>query len=442
MKVIITILFGVLSLFARDISKQTAPSELVVYNDGYSLFIEKRSFKSNGETQNLRYPDVASNIVTDSVAIEFDKKVKVLTQQYNYNTISLTNIANSYIGKKVRYKKENKLEKGILKAVSPIVIQNEKGIINLKSYSDIIFDNIPKSMSEKPYLEWKLESLSKEKVNTTVRYLVNSISWKSNYIFSIDGTKSSLDGWINIKNRSGKEYRDTLLKVVAGDVNMVSRGSNRYLMKSMNIATSYDEVKRKGMQGYHLYEIPFKVTLANKQDTQIHFLQESDPKYKKKLRFDLGSPSLYSKNKRRYKCKQSIEFKGLPQPIPAGTIRVYDSKENIFLGESRIDHKVKNERFSIDIGKDIDVILTAEAIKQKSIETLISKSVKYVLQNGSSSEKYIHVNIALGGWKAILSEDIKNISKGNIYLRIPIEIGFESKKEFTITFEKENKKNK
>jgi hypothetical protein len=432
MKKYITILFislFTINLFANDISQQIKPGELVIYNGGYSLYTETRTFTSNAKIEKLKYPDVAKSIITDSISINFDKNIKVLTQQYNYNTISLKNIANYYIGKKIKYKDKDV----ILKAVSPIIIETKNGIQKINNYNDITFEKIPQDMTDKPYLEWNIESYKKEKVKTTVRYLIEDISWKSNYVFNINGKKGHLDGWIDIKNHSGKIYNNSIIKIVTGDIN---RKINTPKYRGIAMAAAYEPVTKKEVQGYHLYNIPFKITLANKQNTQVHFLKEEISNHKKSLHFDIvTSPERYT-NKGRYKCIQSINFDGLSQSIPSGKIRVYDSKENIFLGSDDIDNKIKNEKFSIDIGKDINVILKTKILKITNNKKLKTRKVKYNIKNGSNSKKSIILNIALHHFTAKIDKKLKNISKDNIYLKIPIELNPQSQKEFIINFEK------
>lgn len=431
-------------IFGKTISKEIAPSELIVYNKGYSLLKEQRSFRSGDNKEFITYPNVASSIVTDSVSISFDKPIQVFTQQYNYNTITLANLAKYHIGKNIEFKQDKTIKKGILKAVNPIIIETKTGIINLKNQSNLVFGSIPQTMSEKPYLEWQVDSSKapNQHINTSVRYLVNKISWQSNYIFNIDEKSSKLDGWINIKNHSGKLYEDINLKVLAGDVNRV-KSPTRYKKEARILMSAAYEVDRSEAQGYHLYTIPFRVTLKNKQNTQIKFIEEHNPKFKKELRFELSSPE-YTPIEQRYKAIQSIKFLGLKRPIPSGTIRVYDVKRNIFLGEDWIDHKVKNEKFKIDIGHDINVILNIELTKRKKTNGKLYKTIEYKLQNGASVSKEIQLKIPLyGDWKYDIPSDIKYSIKNGVILVASVTLPKESKTKFSISFSKKtnNKKN-
>jgi len=43
---------------------------------------------------------------------------------------------------------------------------------------------------------------------------------------SSDEKKADLGGWVTIDNNSGKKYVDTKLKLIAGDVNTVSKKNN------------------------------------------------------------------------------------------------------------------------------------------------------------------------------------------------------------------------
>ena len=53
-------------------------------------------------------------------------------------------------------------------------------------------------------------------------YRATGFSWSANYIATLNEAESEIDfvGWVSIDNRSGKRYKNSKVKLIAGDVNI------------------------------------------------------------------------------------------------------------------------------------------------------------------------------------------------------------------------------
>jgi hypothetical protein len=102
------------------------------------------------------------------------------------------------------------------------------------------------------------------------------------------------------------------------------------------------------------------------------------------------------------------EQTGLGMPMPAGTVRVYqsDSKGGTqFVGEDRIDHTPKDETLKIKIGNAFDVVCERSQVDWEKIATNVYE-VEYevTVRNHKDAAVGVEVNEPIGGtWKMLRS---------------------------------------
>jgi hypothetical protein len=80
-------------------------------------------------------------------------------------------------------------------------------------------------------LNWKVFSENPAEIDCEVAYRTTGFSWKSDYSITLnsDETKADVGGWVTIDNNSGKKYVDAKLKLIAGDVNVITPPNPSYM---------------------------------------------------------------------------------------------------------------------------------------------------------------------------------------------------------------------
>jgi len=313
-------------LTAGTISSKPVDPSLVVYNGNLGLVHENRKMELNRGKQALVYNDVASSVITDSVNVTFPKGVTLYSQQYRFDQINAQKLAHAHLGKSVKFylKTGSDLmyKSGtLLSASSQAVIKTSQNEIYTVPTSALVFSSIPKELITKPSLVWNVDAPKKSSSTLTMDYLINNISWKSNYVLNLAKNHADLSGWITIDNRSGKPFNDTKLTVLAGAINRaVVPVNRRYMAKAAMAEMDGAAVQEMSHEGYHLYKIPFKVNLANNEKTQIKFLDIKKVPVTRKYETTLNSP-FYFNSERKHHVTQHLEIKSLEKELPMGTIR-------------------------------------------------------------------------------------------------------------------------
>ncbi|MGB5966058.1 MAG: hypothetical protein WBG65_11115, partial [Sulfurimonadaceae bacterium] len=383
-------LFTSTLLSAGTVSSKPIDPSLVVYNGNLGLVHENRQMELNRGKQALVYNDVASSVITDSVNVTLPEGVTLYSQQYRFDQINAQKLALAHLGKSVKFyiKTGSDLmyKSGtLLSASSQAVIKTAQNEIYTVPTSALIFSNIPKELITKPSLVWNVNAPKKSSTTLTLDYLINNISWKSNYVLNLDKKHADLSGWITIDNRSGKAFNNTKLTVLAGDINRaVVPVNRRYMAKAATAEMDGAAVQELSHEGYHLYQIPFNVNLTNNEKTQIKFLDIKKITIERKYEVHLGNP-FYFQGEQKHPVTQYLEIKSLEKVLPMGTIRSYskEGETTLLLGESSINHTPKHEEVKVTLGKNFDLLAKSKMVSNSSDRYFNDSKVSYELTNRS-----------------------------------------------------------
>ncbi len=440
---LLSTLFMVGGLYAVTLSSTSAENSLIIYNSNIALVHENRKLHLSKNDTKIIYEDVASSINTDSVNVTLPKGIELFSQQYRYDKLTQSKLLDAYIGKNISVKvMKNAKDFKTIKAQllsndgdSCIVKHNAK--IRIVESKNIIFDTIPSQLITKPSLVWNVQSKKNINAKMSIDYLINQITWRSNYILNISQNQANLSGWISIDNRSGKAFKNTNLHVLAGEINRAYSSRRNYKKTEyMAMAQTVQDVSHQAHEGYHFYTIPFKVNLANNENTQLKFITQNNIAIKRKYIAMMSNPN-YLHGERQKDVTQIIKMDGLEYPLPRGVVRSYSKLKNtsILLGESSIVHTPKDTPISLIIGKNFDVKVKETLLKRDKETLYVNENVKYSIKNSSNENKKVLIQIPFNkdSDSTIKSKIKYTYTKGNL-VAFNIHVEANSTKEFTVYY--------
>jgi hypothetical protein len=434
-------------LSASSLALQPSSSSLVVYNSDIGLVHETRELLLDKGKQSLVYPDVASSVQTDSVNVMFPNGVTLYSQQYRFDQIDASKLAQAHLGREVKFYLQTGsdllFKSGTLLSADPqAVVKTAQDEIFTIPVSALIFSEIPKELITKPSLVWNIDAPHKSTTTLSLDYLINSISWKSDYILNLSKDSADLSGWITINNRSGKAFKETKLSVLAGDINRVKAVDNRIYMAKALLSEAETAVVESSREGYHLYQIPFAVTLANNEKTQIKFLDIKKIPIERKYDVQLNNP-FYTQGEIKHSVNQYLEIKSLDNPLPMGTIRSYSKEQEttLLLGESRIEHTPQHEKIKVALGMNFDLLVNEKLISTNSDRYYLDTKVSYELVNRSKEPKMVQLLIPFEkreDAQSIVDSSEKYYWKSGNLLAFDLLIKADSKKIFDVHYRNKN----
>lgn len=394
----------------KSTSEEQVNLYLTVYNGGRALIRDQRQFSLSKPTRHIAFMDVAEKIMPQTVAIE---GLDVLEQNYDFDLLSPQALINKNVGKSVRIARRSGDTGEILEWSQGLILSTNGGIIlqmkdgsleSLKAdtHYHLIFDQVPENLRTSPTLSLLLKQPVEGDINVEMTYLTTGLSWQSDYVLQLDksDTEASLDSWITLNNQSGIGYQNANLQLLAGDVNLQQPRHEIAMMESdMALqARAMSAVTEQALHGYHLYTVPHKTTILNRQSKQIKLFAASSIPVQKRLQ-DRAYVNRQGLSKEKSKPDQYLTFKNakpaIGLPLPKGTIRVYgkdSSGYNQFIGEDGIGHTAVNDELEIKLGKAFDISLQRSTTNFRILskkQQLFSREIK--INNGSEQQQTLSV---------------------------------------------------
>jgi hypothetical protein len=355
---------------------------LTIYNVNLGLVKDQRQATLPAGTFELRFMEVASQIIPASVQVRSltgPSSLRVLEQNYEYDLLNPQRLLEKYVGKEVKLFAENQFTERE-DTLTATLLSTDGGPI-FKIGDDItfghpgriLFPKVPESLTAKPTLVWLLENSQTKPQRIEATYLTNAINWRADYVLTLNARddRADLSGWVTIDNKSGAAYTNATLKLVAGDVNRVRDDPElrtRILAKEAVAAkAAAPQFKEEEFFEYQIYTLQRPSTLKNNQTKQISLVTADQVPVKKELVY-FGARQYYHSRYGEAASNQKINVivelqnkkeNNLGIPIPKGVVRVYkqDAEGSLqFVGEDSIDHTPKDEKIRIKMGNAFDVV--------------------------------------------------------------------------------------
>lgn len=433
---------------------------ITIYNVNLGLVKDQRSLKLPKGTGELKFMDVASQIIPTSVHIKSlvnPGSLQVLEQNYEYDLLNPQKLMDKYVGKEVRlYQKNPYTEREEI--VTATLLSNNGGPIyrigdeiTFGHPGRIIFPGVPENLISKPTLVWLLENSLQSLQKVEASYLTNGINWRADYVVTLNDKddRADLSGWVTIDNKSGATYKDAKIKLVAGDVNRVKEQVmyDRVVMKAAAPAgRAEQQFKEEEFFEYHIYTLQRQSTIKENQTKQISLVNADDIKVKKELVF-YGAQYYYRSSYGESISKQKVgvyveiankKEDNLGMPLPKGTVRVYkkDSEGSLqFVGEDSIDHTPKDEKVRVKLGDAFDVVGTRKQTDWKKIAyDTYEAAFEISLRNHKKEDVVVRVIEPIPGEWTMLnaSHDYKKTEAFTAEFSIPVPKDKETKLTYRV----------
>lgn len=420
------------TLMPASLTKDLA---LTVYNDGFALVKEIRTIPPLSNDHLIHYLDVPQLIETNSLQV---KGLQVAELNYEYDLVDKFKLLEKYVGHEIKLvDKETGVERSfrLLSAQNGLVLEDlQTHEVVLDAKGETRLPALPDGLILKPTLVWRIREQTAEDARVT--YLTQGLSWDVDYVAQIRENDFDLTGWVTLINNSGMTYQDATLKLMAGTVNRAPRRSDRNIVYST--METYDaQPEHQAFADYHLYTLPEKVTVKNRQQKQVKLLTA----------YDIKSNTIYEVDS--YSDHPTVYFTFLNEaanqlgiPLPMGRFKLY--KENPrdgsseFIGEDSITHTAVGELVRIEAGEAFDITVESDIVAEYKKDGFEFEEVEYYVRNQKdrSIELLINHSTSYGIFEVIESTHEWKRKNGDIQLVVPVPSKSEVKVAFTIRYDR------
>ena len=433
---------------AKEVGEKTS-TELTVYNQNLALVKEVREMFLESGVNLVEYKDIASQIDATSVLfrdLSFEDTI-VLEQNYEFDIVSEAKMLEKYIDKEITVEviegdSTATFTGKLLNASDGLLLETGEGIVALSNISRISFPELPEGLITKPTLVWKIWTESTGKRNTQTVYLTSGMNWRADYVAKVNEEETAMDfsGWTTITNSSGTSYPNTKLKLVAGDIHLVSPVQpypDRYYDYAEALAGAVPKAfTEEALFEYHLYTLDRTTDIKDNETKQISLLASENVPVQKEFVFDGAAQG----NKVQVKLKfKNSEEQALGVPLPKGIVRVYkeDSSGQLqFLGEDSIDHTKTEDEVRLFVGNAFDV--SGERIQTESVNVrkgVYLDSYEITLENQKDTEIEVVVVERIGPYATVTSNSDAFEKKSATEIEFTVKVPAKGEKTVSYTVE-------
>jgi hypothetical protein len=411
---------------------------ITIYNDTQALVRDTRKLNLKSGVNRIAFRDVAATMRPETASFRSTAGpgFSLIEQNFDFDLLTPAALLQKYVGREVSVIRTNPAT-GAEISESATVLANNDGVV--LRYADrietgvpgrIAFGKVPVSLRDRPTLSILLAANHDGPQEAELMYLANNIGWKADYNATLDadGRKMSLAGLVTLTNRSGTNYEDAKLQLVAGALNRV-RQSYDYRTAGAPMAAAkalpVDAVREEKLFEYHLYTVGQPTTMLDNQTKQVALLSAASiPVTREYVIQQPGNFFWYYQGshpeiQKGLKPGVFIRFENkegdLGKPLPAGTIRVYqrDSLGGAqLIGEDALAHTARGEKVALKMGDAFD--LTADRV-QTDYKALSSRSSQssYRVEIRNADPKAVSVTVReplQGDWN-ITAENLPHVKE-------------------------------
>ncbi|MCF7825439.1 MAG: DUF4139 domain-containing protein [Candidatus Marinimicrobia bacterium] len=403
----------VLSYLLLFTSLTHAQTQLTVYNHGEALVKEQFSRQIQKGLSEIEIERVAETLNPSSVKLSSNQDIQVLEQNYRYDLVDQNKLLKKYLEAEVTVilQNDNKISGTLLSYDNNSLVLNSRGatdIVQRNFVGTIKCPSPTERLYVRPTLAWTLNAARSGAVTFDLSYLTGGISWRAEYVAIINSDDSEMDlsSWINLNNQSGKDYESAKLKLVAGDLHR-ARPEQLYDARrekaQMLAMRTMPIVEERSFFEYHLYEIAFPVSVHNREEKQIQWL----------------NPTLVQAQKRYVYQGTQDQFTNIPITImftndkktgtgvalPGGIVRLFKKDTDgalELIGEDNLKHTSRDDLVTLEVGEAFDVKGKREVLDRRSkSDRFLEEDIRITLANRKDEAVEVEViqTVGYGNWK-------------------------------------------
>ncbi|MCM8803689.1 MAG: DUF4139 domain-containing protein [Candidatus Omnitrophica bacterium] len=432
----IFIFLGLIVSFATE-SKEI---KMVIYNQNFAVCDEEREIEIPSGKSTIIFTDIPKFIEPTSIQfypLSNNINFSILEQVFDYDILNSEKVFSKNIGKKVDIiTKDGQLHSGKLLFYDSGYIGIEEkdkiSVLNKENLMKINFEIM--ELNLKPKLKFLIQSNKNVVQKFILKYITSNINWKADYVgeYNEEKNKLKINGFITIDNKTGTDYENVSLVLIAGEVKKIAEPVP---LTKVGLAEKMERAiippfQESQVFEYHKYTLKTKTDIKDGEIKQINFLSKKDIKVDKKYVYDGTVHRYYHYDNWRNlpyneKVEVLIEFKNEDEVLPSGKLRVFKSEKDgsLFIGENFISHTPIGEKVKLSLGNAFDIKGERKIISHEKISQQIFKDTYEIkIKNFKKEDVLVDIIEHLYGTWEIL-EKTHDYEKIDAYtIKFPVKV--------------------
>ncbi|HZX89098.1 MAG TPA: DUF4139 domain-containing protein [Rudaea sp.] len=393
---------------------------------GYAIVRDRRQFDLKPGSNTIQVTDVSRYLDPGALSARATgdaESVDIISQRFEDETLSLDTLVQAHIGHAVEVGVSNGASAGVFSGTllsnsGGLTIQGADGrITTLTDFNRVTFPDLPKGIAATASLRWEIAAKKAGPATFEIIYPTQGLAWRAEYSgwLSSGNCGLALSGWAQIANRSGTDFKDARVKLIAGEPHRAAAApAPRVMRAGAPMVASALQAGDSGSAGdYHEYTLSNPVDLANGTLLRAALFPAQTIACQRQYVFEgsrlRANPGMAPISDRGYGSGESpppiqstLSFKS-DRAMPAGRLRILETASDgsaEFTGEDDIGHTPRGELVTMQLGNAFD--LRGER-KQTDFQIdkdhrTLSETFAIKLTNGSGAAQTATVREHLYRW--------------------------------------------
>ncbi len=323
----------------------------------------------------------------------------------------------------------------LLRAADGLLIRGVTGTTLVRDYAAVRSSDSDFPLGSS--LSLRVDAARAGKAEASLSYPTGGLGWRAAYVATLQPGSScrmQFESRASIANRSGRDWHDVQLTLIAGQPNMARASAPQPMMAMARKAGAMPQ--QDSLDDYRSYTLPAAIDLPDGSVSQL-------PLYATRA-LDCVRTSLYE-NGNSYQMEQpmlnpnfnpgggnrivsTLQLKAFDS-LPAGYLRVLTADRRgvqQFIGEGRIDDTPKGSNATITLGTAFDLRArrTRTSFHVDKLGRTLDEAFRIGLSNAGDSPRTVTVREHPDRWRqwALVSSSSKPSSKTHDTLEFRIEV--------------------
>lgn len=431
---------AIVSLFAA--AAQAAEPRLTIYSGdydavvqseampggpGFALYESSIGFDLRNGANRVSLGGLPTALDASSVRLKPRGNAGVRGQRFDFALAGQEELLRRAIGQTVTVEQSSgsgrQSHTGVLMAAGDgLTLRLPDGRVKvLSEYSSFELPSLPEGIVNEPTLSWDLSAGSAGRQDFDLSYASAGLAWRAEYQVDLSGQakacRMDIDGAAMVANRSGADFSNVALTLVAGQPNrapapgpMQAKAFGRAEMVAADAAAPQPVASGE----YHAYRLPGSATLPQGSVQRLPLIDPArgiacERRYETRSQMGGWRPPypMIDANFNAESGEQPVlaglrfdnrKAGGLGAPLPAGRVRVFDGGD--LLGEATLGHTPANAEVELDLGTVFD--LTAERTREDfqvdRAGRTMEERISIVVRNAKPEAATVHVLEILPRW--------------------------------------------
>ena len=415
-------------VLTRESREPPDPLSLTIYSDDWGMVWDRRAAALDAGTNQLAFEEVSRQMLPSSAMIDAEAGVRLIEVSYDFALLTPDALRRREVDRTVGVARLNPasgeriVENGTLLSIEDGVLVRIGDRTLPVDPADLVFYNVPSDLRPRPTLLATVDSAAAGRKPVRLGYLTRGLGWSADYVALWDEAAGKLDltGRATLANTTGADFPDASVALVAGTVHRAPEPMDRMPTARAAPAAMMAEAKslpaRQEVADLHLYQVPGRISLSDRQTRQISLLTLPGVPVRREYVSEAGVIA-YRQSGEPQPTHPQVQLKfdnrapgGEAVPLPAGIVRVFvgdASGAPRLIGEDRIGPMPAGAPVTLTPGEtfDLTVLRRQTDFKKSGLPENVSESAwSITVQNARPKEASVKIVEDLAGDWTILAE--------------------------------------